>query len=85
MSDMSHEEAASGRRPVVALPPCRQAARRLLRTKQAAAYLGVSAWKIRQLAQDGKLAYFAADEGSPWRFDLCDLDAYIERHRVNLA
>jgi len=85
MSEMSHEEKDRGRRPATQLPPCRQASRRLLRTKQAAAYLGVSAWKVRQLAQDGELAYVAAEEGSPWRFDLCDLDAYIERHRVNLA
>jgi excisionase family DNA binding protein len=58
---------------------CRQAAKRLLRTKQAAAYLGVSAWKLRQLGQTGQLAYIADGDGSPWRFDLCDLDDYIDR------
>jgi hypothetical protein len=42
-------------------------------------YLGVSAWKLRQLGQTGELTYIADGDGSPWRFDLCDLDDYIER------
>jgi len=54
---------------------------RLLRTKQAAAYLALSAWQIRRLAQSGKLPYVAEVDGSPWRFDVQDLDAYIQRHK----
>jgi len=61
---------------------CRQAAKRLLRTKQAAAYLGVSAWKLRQLVWSGELAYIAASDASPWRFDLCDLDDCVERTKT---
>jgi hypothetical protein len=33
---------------------CRQASRRLLRTREAAAYLGVSAWKLRRLVTDSR-------------------------------
>jgi excisionase family DNA binding protein len=61
---------------------CRQAAKRLLRTKQAATYLGVSAWKLRQLVWSGQLAYIAASDASPWRFDLCDLDDYIQHTKT---
>lgn len=54
---------------------------RLLRTKQAAQYLGVSAWKIRQLAQIGKIPIVQLEENSPWLFDRKDLDAFIETNR----
>ena len=60
---------------------CRQAKRRLLRTKEAAAYLGLSSWKLRQLVLDGALPYINAGDRAPWRFDLCDLEAYIERSK----
>jgi excisionase family DNA binding protein len=54
---------------------------RLLRTREAAKYIAVSPWKIRKLAQEGKLPYIADGDGSPLRFDIRDLDAYIERFR----
>jgi excisionase family DNA binding protein len=57
---------------------CRQASRRLLRTREAAAYLGVSAWKLRRLVTDSRLPYVNDGDGSPWRFDLCDLQRYVE-------
>jgi excisionase family DNA binding protein len=55
---------------------------RLLKTKQAAEYLAISPWKLRNLVQEGLLP-FIEDGGvtSPWRFDVRDLDAYIERSR----
>ena len=58
--------------------PCRQAKRRLLRTKEAATYLGVSAWKLRRLVTNSRLPYVNDRDGSPWRFDLCDLENYVE-------
>jgi len=58
--------------------PCREAKRRLLRTKEAATYLGVSAWKLRRLVTDNRLPYINDGDGSPWRFDLCDLEGYVE-------
>ena len=54
---------------------------RLLRTRDAAAYLATSPWKVRRLAQDGLIPYVEDAEGSPWRFDRKDLDAYIEQHK----
>ncbi len=56
---------------------------RLLRTKQAAAYLGMSPWALRQEVQRGALPYISCgDHTSAWRFDVRDLDAWIERHRI---
>ena len=60
------------------IEPCRQAKRRLLRTKEGATYLGVSAWKLRRLVTDARLPYVNDGDGSPWRFDLCDLENYVE-------
>jgi excisionase family DNA binding protein len=52
---------------------------RLLRTKVAASYLGMAAKKLRGLVLDGKLPVVEPGPGSPWAFDIRDLDAYIER------
>jgi len=60
---------------------CRRVVRRLLKTRQAAEYLGVSPWKLRQLAIDGALPYIDGGDRAPWRFDLCDLEAYIEKNK----
>ena len=55
---------------------------RLVKTKQAAEYLAISQWKLRNLVQQGVIPYIEDGGGtSPWRFDLRDLDAYIERSR----
>jgi excisionase family DNA binding protein len=56
----------------------------LLRTKEAAPYLGISAGKLRHLVQAGKLPFIEDEDRSPWRFDVRDLDAYIEQHRQTL-
>jgi excisionase family DNA binding protein len=53
---------------------------RLVKTKQAAEYMAISRWKLRNLVQQGLIPYIE-DGTSPWRFDLRDLDAYIERRR----
>lgn len=55
---------------------------RLLRTKSAAAYLGLSPWSLRKLAQDGKIPFIADTQGSPFRFDRVDLDRYIEHSKT---
>jgi excisionase family DNA binding protein len=59
--------------------------RRLLRTKEAALYLGMSPGKVRRLAQSGEVAIIQHDEHSPWLYDLHDLDAYIEKSEHRLA
>lgn len=58
---------------------------RLVRVKQAATYLAISPWKLRNLVQQGKISYIEDGGGtSPWRFDIRDLDEYIERNRQKL-
>ena len=55
---------------------------RLVKTKQAAEYLAISEWKLRNLVQQGLIPYIEDGGGtSPWRFDVRDLDAYIDRSR----
>lgn len=55
---------------------------RLVKTKQAAEYLAISEWKLRNLVQQGLVPYIEDGGGtSPWRFDIRDLDAYVERSR----
>ena len=57
---------------------------RLLKTRDAARYLGVSAWKLRNIVQAGELACIVGDGTSPWLFDLRDLDDWIERRKQTL-
>jgi excisionase family DNA binding protein len=55
---------------------------RLVKTKQAAEYLAISEWKLRNLVQLGLIPYIEDGGGtSPWRFDMRDLDEYIQRSR----
>ncbi len=55
---------------------------RLVKTKQAAEYLAISEWKLRHLVQQGLIPYIEDGGGtSPWRFDIRDLDEYIQRSR----
>jgi excisionase family DNA binding protein len=51
---------------------------RLLRTKEAAEYLGVSRRKLRALVQDGQFPFVQFDEYGPWWIDLRDLDNFID-------
>jgi excisionase family DNA binding protein len=55
--------------------------RRLLRTKEAAEYLGLSPWKLRRLIQSGQLPVVQDADGSPFLLDLRDLDGYIDRNK----
>ena len=57
---------------------------RILKTKQAALYLGVSAWKLRNLVQAGEIPYIPGEGTSPWLFDKQDLDNWIERRKLTL-
>jgi excisionase family DNA binding protein len=62
--------------------PTRQTlAKRLLRTREAAQYLSISPWKLRRLIQDGLLPIVQENEGTAWRIDVRDLDAFVERHK----
>jgi excisionase family DNA binding protein len=58
---------------------------RMLKTKQAAHYLNVSAWKLRNIVQSGEIACIISDgTSSPWLFDIRDLDDWIERNKRTL-
>lgn len=60
------------------------ARRRMLRLRDAAEYLSLSQWKLRQLIADGKLPFVQSEEHGRIQLDLKDLDAFIETHkRVN--
>jgi excisionase family DNA binding protein len=55
--------------------------RRLLTLPQAVAYIGLSAWKLRQLIHDGKLPIVDLNEGQKFWIDRRDLDALVERNK----
>ncbi len=55
--------------------------KRLLKLKEAAVYLGVSAWTIRRLVQRGDLPHVRFGEASMLLFDIADLDTYIQRNK----
>jgi len=59
--------------------------RRLLRTKEAAQYLGMSPGKLRRLTQYGELPIIQHDERAPWLYDLRDLDEHIEKSKHRLS
>ncbi len=58
---------------------------RLLRTKEAARYLGMSPGKLRRLTQCGVLPIIQHDDRSPWLYDLHDLDNHIDKSKHRLS
>jgi excisionase family DNA binding protein len=57
---------------------------RVLKTKAAASYLGISTWKLRNLVQSGEIRYIPGDATSPWLFDKQELDQWIETRKQRL-
>ena len=57
---------------------------RVLKTKAAASYLGISSWKLRNLVQSGEIRYIPGDGTSPWLFDKQELDQWIENRKHRL-
>lgn len=55
--------------------------RRLVRTKEAAAYLSMSDWKLQRLIQEGTFPVVQDHEGGPFLLDVRDLDGYIDNHK----
>jgi excisionase family DNA binding protein len=55
--------------------------RRLIRTKEAAAYLSMSDWKLRRLIQEGTFPVIQDHEGGPFLLDIRDLDGYVENNK----
>ncbi|MGO9274291.1 MAG: helix-turn-helix domain-containing protein [Terriglobia bacterium] len=56
---------------------------KVMRTREAAKYVGVSPWKLRNLVHEGRVAYISdGDATSALRFLVRDLDDYLNRCRV---
>jgi excisionase family DNA binding protein len=55
--------------------------KRLLKIKEAAAYMGLSTKRIRSLVHNGELAFHQFEEFGNWWIDIRDLDAYLEKHK----
>ena len=55
--------------------------KRLLRSAEAADYLGVSVWTLRRLIQTGDLPVVQRGEAGKFLVDLRDLDGFIERNK----
>jgi excisionase family DNA binding protein len=56
--------------------------KRLLKTAQAAEYLSCSPWKLRELVRDEKIPHvILGEDDSVWRFDVLDLDKFIDSRR----
>ena len=56
---------------------------KVLRTKEAAKYLAISPWKLRNLCHAGRIAYISdGDSTSALRFLVADLDGYLNKCRV---
>jgi excisionase family DNA binding protein len=58
--------------------PAPDPGRRLLKVKQAAAYLSISPWTLRKLVQDQQLRIVKLDARGPWLLDIRELDQFIE-------
>jgi excisionase family DNA binding protein len=56
---------------------------RLMRTGEAARYLGLGAKALRQLINSGQLPYVQLQaKNSPFLIDRRDLDKFIDRHKI---
>jgi hypothetical protein len=54
----------------------------LIRSRDAARFLGMSEWLLRKLAHEGELAYIQRTTTSPLLFDPADLRKWVEREKV---
>lgn len=60
-----------------------QMTKRLLNEKEAAKYLSRSVWGIREMRYAGKLPF--VKDGRTVRFDIHDLDAWIEKSKTQFT
>ena len=58
--------------------------KRLLRLKEAAAYLSLSPGKLRAVVQKGELPIVRYGENAPWLLDVRDLDSWVDKHKETL-
>lgn len=62
-------------------PTADSPSRRLLKVKQAAAYMSISPWTVRKLVQSQQLRIVKLDDRGPWLLDVRDLDQFIETRK----
>lgn len=84
-SEPSTPPRSSATQPQTPIPKPRKAkpaqpARRMLKLKAAAEYLGVSTWTLRRILRSGAIPYVQRGEGNIL-LDLRDLDADIEKNK----
>ncbi len=61
-----------------------QQTRRLLKTREATQYLGISRFTLNRLVHDGVLPVVqVSGDGGKWLIDIADLDAFIARSKTN--
>jgi excisionase family DNA binding protein len=82
----SQEAAVMGQTGTQQTRPERHLAPRLVRIKEAAVYLGMSTWKLRDLVQQGRLPVIRG-EGTyaPWLFDVRDLDDFVNKEKEHFS
>jgi len=54
----------------------------LIRSKEAARFLGISEWLLRKLAHEHELPYIQRSKTSPMLFDPVDLRKWIDREKI---
>lgn len=59
-------------------------AQRLYSVRDAAVYLGRTAWGVRELIWSGKLPVIKAGRGGKQYIDVLDMDAYIDKNKARL-
>jgi excisionase family DNA binding protein len=56
--------------------------RRLVKVKEAAAYLSISPWSLRKLVQGQEIPIVRLQDRGPWLLDVRDLDRFIEGRKM---
>jgi excisionase family DNA binding protein len=63
------------------MAPTAAPGRRLVRTREAADFLGVSPWRVRQLVGEGVLDPVRFTPRSQFRFRVADLEALVDSRK----
>jgi excisionase family DNA binding protein len=56
--------------------------RRLVKVKEAAAYLSISPWSLRKLIQCQELPIVRLQDRGPWLLDVRDLDRFVDARKM---
>jgi excisionase family DNA binding protein len=55
---------------------------RLVKVKEAAAYLSISPWSLRKLVQGQEIPIVRLQDRGPWLLDVRDLDRFVEARKM---